>query len=284
MSNPAEVHYRPSLVVHAGKAVLSGIGRITPASWYRVLYRLVHNLYRRVVRLLYLRFWVGATLRGDVTRRTRSRAVLKVMPHSLVGWTGLEATYDAVSTVNRETLLGSIVECGVAQGGSAALMALADRAQQGNRRIWLFDSYEGLPDPTAEDYESGITGTHARPLVRGSCLGTLEQVSDLLFRELRLDPGKITLVKGWFQETLPERRGRIGPVALLRVDADWYDSVKCCLDNLFDLVVPGGFVIIDDYGSCFGAQKAVDQFLEARAIRVAPVHDGRGGCLFRKPA
>jgi len=82
---------------------------------------------------------------------------------------------------------------------------------------------------------------------------------------------------------LPENGPLMGSIALLRIDADWYESVKCCLEHLYDRVVPGGLVIIDDYGSCFGAQKAVDEFLARRSLRVTLVHDRRGGCHFRKP-
>ncbi len=284
MTNLTQAQYRPSPVVLTGKAVLSGIGRVMPAEWYQRFYLAVDRLYRGGVRSLYLRRWCSAALRGDAATRDRARAVFTVMPHSLVGWSGLEATYDAVTTINREKLAGSIVECGVAQGGCALLMALTDQRQQGHRPFWLCDSFEGLPDPTAEDYEGGATGSHASPLVRGSCLGTIEQVSELLFNRHGLDRSRVTLVQGWFQNTLPGHAAAMGPIAILRIDADWFESVKCCLDNLFDLVVPGGFVIIDDYGSCFGARKAVDGFLGARGIPVTLVHDRRGGCCFRKAA
>ena len=91
------------------------------------------------------------------------------------------------------------------------------------------------------------------------------------------------MVKGWFQDSLPSHSSEIGDVSVLRIDADWYDSVRCCLESLYDLVVPRGFVIIDDYGSCFGARKAVDEFMASRAIAVSLVPDGRGGVHFQKP-
>jgi hypothetical protein len=120
--------------------------------------------------------------------------------------------------------------------------------------------------------------------IKGSCLGTIEQVSELLFDHMKLSRDTIHLVKGWFQDTLPVTRKNIGPIALLRVDGDWYDSTKCVLEALFDQVAEGGHILIDDYCSCFGAQKATDEFLESRGIQAKLVPDGRGGASFQKPA
>ncbi|MEW6558372.1 MAG: TylF/MycF/NovP-related O-methyltransferase, partial [Elusimicrobiota bacterium] len=74
--------------------------------------------------------------------------------------------------------------------------------------------------------------------------------------------------KGWFQETLPKAKSRIENIAILRVDCDWYESVRCCLDNLYDNLITGGYLIIDDYGHWEGCKKAVDEFLEKRKIKV----------------
>jgi hypothetical protein len=70
---------------------------------------------------------------------------------------------------------------------------------------------------------------------------------------------------------------------VLRVDGDWYESTKCCLENLYDNVVSGGFLIIDDYGTCHGCKKAVDEFIQRRGLNVQFFSDGRGGVKFEKP-
>ncbi|MBU4510223.1 TylF/MycF family methyltransferase [bacterium] len=79
-----------------------------------------------------------------------------------------------------------------------------------------------------------------------------------------IDKKNIKMIKGWFQNTLPEYKNKIGKISLLRIDADWYESTKCCLENLYDNVIDEGFVVIDDYGTCFGAKKALDEFLEKK--------------------
>jgi (2Fe-2S) ferredoxin len=71
-------------------------------------------------------------------------------------------------------------------------------------------------------------------------------------------------VKGLFQDTVP--RCDVGPIAVLHLDGDWYESVKVCLDHLYDRVSPGGVIQIDDYGHWEGARKAVDEFMVARRL------------------
>jgi len=209
--------------------------------------------------------------------------ILAAMPYSLVGYKGLVATYKIVDQIERNKVEGSIVECGVAQGGCSAMMALLSARYESGRFSWLFDSYEGMPETTNEDYIDGATGSHARPLPPGSCLGTIEQVEELLFDKFNLEKKKINLVKGWFEDTLHLNVEDIGQISFLRIDADWYAPVKCCLENFFDSVVSGGTILIDDYTVCHGAKKATDEFLAERSLSPTFTPDTRGGIFFTKP-
>jgi hypothetical protein len=87
-------------------------------------------------------------------------------------------------------------------------------------------------------------------------------------------------VPGWFHETLPTARERIGPTAILRIDCDWYASVRACLDNLYDQVVDGGFVVLDDYFAYDGCAVAVHEFLGNRRLahRIESIVGDWGGC------
>lgn len=275
--------YNPSPVVVGLKRLVALVERVLPPAAFRRFYDTGFAVYRAGLRASYRRHELFARMRGDAAGAHRAATVHRVMPYSLVGASGLEATYDAVTTVESEGIPGAIVECGVAQGGCAALMALTTERAGNGRHLWLFDSYEGLPPATDKDYEGSATGHHVRALPPGSCLGTLEQVEGLLFDRLRLDRSRIRLVKGWFENTLAPTAPTVGAVAILRIDADWYESVKCCLDVFFEAVSPRGCVIIDDYGTCFGARKAVDEFLAARKLAPELTPDGRGGIVFRKP-
>jgi len=212
------------------------------------------------------------------------RLILRsVSPHTMTSRVGLLATYDKVMQIEQEGLEGNIVECGVARGGCAAMMALIASNYGNKREVWLFDSFEGLPDQTVQD---GIQkpirhqDKTANDLAKGYCLGTITDVENLLYEKLRLDPLKVKTVEGWFQDTLPVSRTTIGKIALLRLDGDWYESTKCCLENLYDNVITGGWVIIDDY-QLPGCEKAVDEFLLNQSS-VFMSFDANGRAYWRK--
>ena len=77
------------------------------------------------------------------------------------------------------------------------------------------------------------------------------------FPMLTLSKG-VVIKKGWFQNTHPEVKESIGKISIFRLDGDWYDSTKYCLDGLFNNVVPGGYIILDDYGAWESCRKATD--------------------------
>jgi len=254
-----------------------------PERVFQPIFKFIYFNYRIFNHYYFLRHYFVHLIGGNRAGREMVREIFSIMPYSLVGESGLIQTYTLARELVEKEIAGAFVELGVARGGCGAMMArVADKGGDG-RSTWLLDSYEGLPDPTSNDFnaEQSETGVHIRPLPRGSCLGTYEEVRALLFEKKRLDPGRVFMVKGWFQETLPEARQKIGPIALLRLDCDWYESTLYCLENLYGQVVPGGYVVIDDYGTCHGCKLAVDEFLQARRIETKLTFDGRGGCFFR---
>jgi len=192
---------------------------------------------------------------------SRAKTVHSLKPYSYATRTGLAATYDIAEKIEKGNIEGSFVECGVARGGSSALLALVAARNKSSRKTWLFDSFEGLPDPSNNDPEDSS-------LIKGSCLGTYDKVEELLFSKMELNREMVILVKGWFQETLSQHKDKVGAISLLRLDADWYESTKCCLHSFYENVVPGGYVLIDDYGFLSGCQKAVDEFIKEKNINV----------------
>jgi O-methyltransferase len=179
----------------------------------------------------------------------------QVRRHTMCSNARLRGLYRAVQHVAHNNIAGDLVECGSARGGSAALMALTSRHLGERRQVWLFDTFEGLPAPTSGDPDYEIA-----KLFTGDCIGTLDEVR-ALFERLQIAEGT-QFVVGLFQDTLP--RTQIPAIAVLHVDGDWYESVKVCLENLYDKVTPGGIIQFDDYGYWKGARKAVDEFFEAR--------------------
>jgi hypothetical protein len=268
------------------KPILRGLMRILPPRAFDKFYDFAFPIYKFVVRQAYL---LLAILRLDFLNDYRWRRATRVHAasrFSLVGIGGLEASFDETQRLNREKIPGDFVELGVARGGAAALLSLGafDKEAPEKRHVWLFDSYEGLPEPGANDTaEDNTTGDHVRPLPKGSCLGTLEDVHNTLFGAFNLPKDRISFIKGWFENTVPVEAPRLGKIALLRIDGDWYESTKVCLENLYDRVSPGGSVVIDDYLSCVGCKRAVDEFVINRNLQIELKGDGRGGCFFVKP-
>ncbi len=145
----------------------------------------------------------------------------------MMGYERLYRLYDLAVALERDALPGSFVECGVRNGGSSAVIAAAARSNLG-RDVWLFDSWEGLPEPSEFDV-SFLTGKRGE---KGSLQSSMELVRELLFSKLRLDPDRIHLVKGWFAETILACKTEIGSISLLILDCLWYESYKLCLNEL----------------------------------------------------
>lgn len=175
----------------------------------------------------------------------------KVMPYTMVGRKRLEALYRLAREAERRGIEGDVVECGTCNGGTAAVLGYAGLTENHARHLWLFDSFEGLPEPLP------IDGAKAQSFT-GLCLGKIECVEEVLERA-QVPRERVHIVKGWFQDTF--QTVDIPRIAVLHIDADWYESVKLTLERFYDCVEPGGFIIFDDYGFWEGCRQAVDEFL-----------------------
>ena len=203
-----------------------------------------------------------------------ARLYREVRPYTMSTDRRLRGLYAAVQQVATDKIPGDVVECGTARGGSAALLGMAIREAGYPRTLWVFDTFEGIPPPTTADPDHDIAA-----LYTGDFRGEIEQVQDLFKRVGILDQSR--LVKGLFQDTVP--RCDVGSIAVLHLDGDWYESVKVCLDHLYDRVSPGGVIQIDDYGHWEGARKAVHEFLAGRRLSVSLRYLDYTGRQFTKP-
>ena len=278
-----EIDYQPSFIGRMARIFLPLIQKVLPYSVYRVVYNFLYTSYSLLLRKGYILRVLTAKLFGNKTKILRTQLTNQLLPFTMGGRKALENAFDIVKLIEDNAIPGVFIECGVAEGGTAAMLGMAHRELgSGKREMWFFDSYEGLPEPTKEDYEDGKTGNFIRPLPKGACLGTIEQVSELLFSTLKFQKDDVHLVKGWFQDTVPKLRDTMGVVAILRLDGDWYESVKIPLDNFYHNLSPGGVVIVDDYATCFGSKKATDEFRTEHNITTPLMSDGRGGAWFEK--
>lgn len=226
-----------------------------------------------LAKLYKLQWGIPAT---DWLNPGKIRLIFKVKPYSLVNNQGLSRLYDLAALVEMGKIGGDFVECGVCKGGSAGIISKVILKDRG-RRAWLFDSWEGLPEAKTIDVTS--TGTAGE---KGMYSASENSVKELLFERLRLNPERVHLSKGWFSKTIPSHKNKIEKISLLHLDSDLYESTKFCLEELYSLVVKGGFVVIDDYGSWLGCKKAVDEFIAGRNEKIELIELGYSGVYFRK--
>ena len=176
----------------------------------------------------------------------------------------------AVDWLVSEQIAGDIVECGVWKGGS--MMLVAKRlVRKGvlDKKLFLFDTFEGMSDPGADDISS-VDQKSARDLLDHSdrlagnnvwCYSSLEEVKSNL-KKTNYPVNNLYFKKGKVEDTLPDPD--LENICLLRLDTDWYESTRHELETLYDKLVIGGILIIDDYGHWSGSRKAVDEFIKSR--------------------
>lgn len=157
------------------------------------------------------------------------------------------------------------MECGVARGGSALLLGLRRNRLAPTRELWLCDTFEGLPPPTANDpdYSRAVAYT-------GTCRGELSEVQALLGRHGVTE--RVRFVKGLYENTLAQLE--VSPIAVLHLDSDWYDPTLLCLQALWPRVSPGGRVQFDDYLTWQGCYKAVHDFFGVSLPTIHPIDEG----------
>jgi hypothetical protein len=136
-----------------------------------------------------------------------------------------------------------------------------------DRIVWVADSFEGLPEPDAERFpvEARTHRGVVMNTVYNHFAASLDEVKSNFAAYGVLDK-LVGFLKGWFKDTLPT--APIGPIALMRLDGDYYESTMDSLTNLYDKLSIGGYAIIDDYGedSWTNCRQAVDDFRRERRI------------------
>lgn len=200
-------------------------------------------------------------------------AIRALRPYTMTSSERLWSLLNAVRYVIDEDLPGDFVECGVWRGGSVMAMAgELGRLGVTDRRIWLYDTFAGMTDPTAEDVEA-VSGVSAATMLGETPVGDGNNVwcvagradVEANVRSTGYPFDQFTFVEGDVAQTLhssaPEQ------VSLLRLDTDWYESTKVGLEVLYPRLVVGGVCILDDYGHWQGARKAVDDYFEQQGHR-----------------
>jgi O-methyltransferase len=186
----------------------------------------------------------------------QKRIAWLIRRNTMVGPERIQNLSRLAQRIEDERISGDVVECGVYKGGTAAILARSATRSPLPRTVWLFDTFQGMPPATTAD------GPEAPSWV-GSLSSSPARVQRLL-RRTGADLSRVRIIPGLFQDTFPSLR--IPQIALLNIDADWYESIKLCLETFYNAVVPRGFISIDDYGAWPGCRRAVDEFFQSHSL------------------
>jgi O-methyltransferase len=232
------------------------------------------QLLRRVVRasgfdiVRYRGAPPAKALPADVPEPDRE-ILARIGPYTMTSIERQLALIHAVRYVARHGIEGSIVECGVWRGGSSMAAALTLLQEgQADRDLFLYDTFEGMTAPT--DVDRTADGTPARAHLEADrrkerywCIAGLEDVRQNM-ASTGYPAERLHFVQGPVERTLPACLPG-GPLAVLRLDTDWYESTRHELVHLFPRLSRRGVLLIDDYGHWQGARKAVDEYLSELA-------------------
>lgn len=184
---------------------------------------------------------------------------------------GVANNIEAIDHVISQNISGAIVECGVWKGGSmAAMLHRLVEHEDTSREIFLYDTFGGMTKPSEHDTKHDNpqhTLDKFNELDRGDhnewCYGPLGVVKNTI-TNTNYPQDLINYVIGdvskTLQTTVPES------IAVLRIDVDFYEGTKSCMESLYPKVVKGGMVIFDDYAIWKGAKLAIDQYFEQHNI------------------
>ena len=208
----------------------------------------------------------------DLGRDWPSRA------ESMIGLARMYNLQECIASIIEDDIPGDFIETGVWRGGAcifmrANLAAWADT----DRKVWVADSFEGLPKPDPARFPAD-KGDELFKL--GGLAVGVDQVKHN-FRRYGLLDDQVEFLVGWFKDTLPV--APLDKLALIRLDGDMYESTIQAIEVLYPKLSPGGFCIIDDFGSHVSqAQQAVHDYRKEHGITEEIIDIDGTGAFWRK--
>jgi len=160
----------------------------------------------------------------------------------------LDNIQECLDKIEKDHVAGDLIETGVWRGGSTIFMRAYLKVWGiTNRKVWVADSFEGLPEPDAAQFPLEAKA-HSSKLMTDEYKHLAVSLGEVRanFKRFDLLDDQVVFLEGWFRDTLPS--APIERLALLRLDGDYYESTMDSLVNLYPKVSVGGYVIIDDYG------------------------------------
>ncbi len=238
---------------------------------------MILNKIKEIIKKILNRFNYKITSKNDWNKKVENliveateedlKRLKKIDDISLTSYPNRWSLLQSLSHINQNNIDGDIVETGVYKG--ANLILINDFLCEHNlkKKIYAYDTYEGQPQPSEKDYD--IKGTkmiekfkdyEKKNIIPVLC--SLDDVKENIQKFSKNNLDLITFIKGKVEDTLVMEKNLPNKISLLRLDTDFYDSIKKSLDILYPRLVKGGVLIIDDYGHFKGAKTAVDEYFK----------------------
>lgn len=198
-----------------------------------------------------------------------------VYAETMIGPRRLDNLQYCIETVLKEGIPGDLIETGVWRGGACIFMKAVLAAYLVERKVFVADSFEGLPSPDPKKYPAD-KGSKFHLLTNMSV--SVEEVKSN-FEKYGLLDDRVVFLKGWFKDTLPT--APIDKLAVLRLDGDMYESTIDSLTNLYPKLSLGGFCIVDDY-ALPACASAVEDYRSANSITTDIIKVDWSGIYWRK--
>lgn len=194
---------------------------------------------------------------------------------SMIGLRRLDNIQECFESIVAENIPGDLIETGVWRGGSTIFMAGLIKSYNQNRKVFVADSFEGLPYPDVEKYPDDNNDPH---WMCDYLKVSLEEVRNN-FSAYDLLEDNVIFLKGWFENTLPTVKD--GTFSLIRMDGDMYGSTWDALENLYPSLSIGGYLIVDDW-ALPGAHKAVVDYRSKFGIDDEIININKYSIFWRK--
>jgi O-methyltransferase len=200
--------------------------------------------------------------------------------YSMTTINNLFATALACKYIINNGINGDFVECGTYRGGHALLAAGIFKLHNQTRKVWIYDTFEGMTQPEEIDVEvkTGLIAAHFYELNRKDsitnwCYASEQEVRNN-FKEMDLLNDNIRLIKGDVCLTLLNSAKLPNKISILRLDTDWYSSTKVELEVLYPLLTHSGILIVDDYGWWAGSKLATDEYFKNNVVFMNYIDQG----------
>ncbi len=175
----------------------------------------------------------------------------------------------SINYISKRNIPGDIVECGVFRGGNLILMNEIKNRLNLKKKIYAFDTFEGMSEPTIHDKDlkdvpADQTFNKYKQKNEKWCYGSIDEVQKNINLFDKNYKSNFVFIKGKVENTLKNIENLPEKISLLRLDTDFYESTKIELEVLYPRLSKGGILIIDDYGHWKGSQKAVDEYFDLK--------------------